>query len=602
MKNDEEKPENDSKSIAIYILEKIKDIVLLGFLSKSETEKKTKFDNIYNSIKDEKDLIEKKFYLELWDLTDEFYLNLKQYFYYYLKNVAFSKSLRFLPKSSFAMNGIICLIELLLLIIKNDNKAYGNNMVKFNINILVEMIANKNKVLLSNIYFYKQTISELKNEFKDKVQFDEKNIKEISELNNIIKEKALIKFNKIKEEIFPNLELLVNNAYIRVKYDLFNDKTIKNDDIRSEKINKINNSMTKFINIKNVIKDAKEIIDNCKNDEDINFMMKSFLIILKKEGKIIVDKDIDYLLNNIVFQSGVFNIDLNDIENLYMIYDIEYKEDCEISDYNKMFYSKYLKMKEEKVEFENLHSYQKEIDSLIKNDKFMDDFYYILQSPSVSKFFEGKRKYSYNSKFETKFIDDKNLNDFPDDDLSGQFKAFIKDTKKNYNKFRDLIIFKQLGLKIHGAVDSNMRIFLNPTLYFSKDPMNAQIQKDEIIKSFLIVTLLHELTHLLKYYPIQGYPDKTPETPKSKENGQMITYFLFKIPVITKINYFQAQLINDIKVWNQEDQLKSIFNDDNTYKKSQGMAEIDLLLTYSIKEDKERIKRNDDFCIWEPLL
>ena len=83
--------------------------------------------------------------MELWDLTDEFYLNLKQYFYYYLTQVIFSKSLSFLPKSSFEMNGIICSIELLLLVIKNDNKTYGKNKVKFNINILIEMLAKKIK-------------------------------------------------------------------------------------------------------------------------------------------------------------------------------------------------------------------------------------------------------------------------------------------------------------------------------------------------------------------------------------------------------------------------------------------------------------------------
>ena len=224
---------------------------------------------------------------------------------------------------------------------------------------------------------------------------------------------------------------------------------------------------------------------------------------------------------------------------------------------------------------------------------------------------KGKRKYiEKEQNYETLFIDDDDYNNFPDDDLSRQFEKFIKDIENNYNKFRNLIIIKQLGFKIHGAVDSNMRIFINPSLNSTIEGTNNE-EKYGLIKAFLKITLLHELVHFLKFYPINNIIDKfddnikkpIPKTPKGKENGQMITYFLFKKPIILKMKYYQAILINDIQTWYNKDKLKNIFEEDEEIKKKhEKEGEISLFMTYDIDKDKKKIKREDDFCIWEPVF
>ena len=182
----------------------------------------------------------------------------------------------------------------------------------------------------------------------------------------------------------------------------------------------------------------------------------------------------------------------------------------------------------------------------------------------------------------------------------------MKDTDNNYNKFRNLIKIKQLGFKIHGAVDSNMRIFINPCLNFTIEETKNEV-KYELIKAFLKITLLHELVHFLKFYPVDNIIDENikkliPRTPKFKENGQMITYFLFKKPIIRKMKYYQAILINDIETWKNKDKLKNIFEEDKEInKKHEKEGEISLFMTYGIDKDKKKIRREDDFCIWKPV-
>ena len=46
--------------------------------------------------------------------------------------------------------------------------------------------------------------------------------------------------------------------------------------------------------------------------------------------------------------------------------------------------------------------------------------------------------------------------------LKDNYLKFINDINKNYNKFRDFIIIKQICYKIPAMTDSTMRIYINP--------------------------------------------------------------------------------------------------------------------------------------------
>ena len=61
--------------------------------------------------------------------------------------------------------------------------------------------------------------------------------------------------------------------------------------------------------------------------------------------------------------------------------------------------------------------------------------------------------------------------------LGRQFKDFVEYYKNNYNKFRNLIILKELGYKIPSYTDLSMRIFINPKLRFTKEAIEDEIQK-----------------------------------------------------------------------------------------------------------------------------
>ena len=66
-----------------------------------------------------------------------------------------------------------------------------------------------------------------------------------------------------------------------------------------------------------------------------------------------------------------------------------------------------------------------------------------------------------------------------------------------------------------------MKMFLNPILKFSDIAKSDESQRTNILKSALIILLIHEIVHLLKYYHVnKNYPDEMPTNPKNKENSK----------------------------------------------------------------------------------
>ena len=610
--DNKDKKENNPNFIAKDILEKLKNVLLLEFFPNNK--KMEKYREINKTIKSKDILVNKKFSLNLWDSNEEFYINLKKYFNSLLFDLTFSEEIKILPKSSFVKNGILCLINIMLLILNKVDNAYENKKIKFNINTLIELLSGKSKTILNNISFYRQSVEELKIEYKTIIEFDENNYEEIKKLNKIMKDKALDKLKLVKNHLNKNIRHIFSVSYLEMIDSITYDKNNINMEEYNSKFDKLDTILYTFNQYCEKYTNIEELINKCKNNEDICNILSYGISKLLETKKIKINKGQKYVLDNIIFQLGLFEIDLNSQENLNIIYDIEYSEYVikeNFNEYEKAFYYQYLLKKEEIQESKKSKNYENEINTLINDNKFLKEFFSILSSPYVSLFLKGKRKYiEKEQNYETLFIDYDDYNNFPDDDLSRQFEKFIKDIENNYNKFRNLIIIKQLGFKIHGAVDSNMRIFINPSLNSTIEGTNNE-EKYGLIKAFLKITLLHELVHFLKFYPINNIIDKfddnikkpIPKTPKGKENGQMIIYFLFKKPIILKMKYYQAILINDIQTWYNKDKLKNIFEEDEEINKNhEKEGEISLFMIYDIDKDKKKIRREDDFCIWEPVF
>ena len=596
---------NDTNDIAIDILEKIKNVVLIEFLNLSNEEKQLKYDKIYNSIKDQDTINDKIYSIELWDSNEEYYTNLKKYLYDKIINAYAVEGENIGPKSSFVMKGILSLINFLTIILETKKSAYKNDKIKFDISILVELISGKDETILNNKYFYIQSIEELQNEFN--IIYNENNEQEIIRLNKIIEDKALKKLNIMKNSLKNNIAQIFTLSHSKIKSYFSNVKNCKDYTEMETNLNKIKAGRSDFLEYKKKIKNPKDFINKCKNNKEIMNIFNYYSTYLIKANIINLKKDINYIIENLIFQEGIFEIDLNNQENLNIIYDIDcskYKITEEFRDYEKAFYYQYLKFKKEGEEFKNLKNYEKEIITLINNDDFLNEFFSIINSPTVLYFLNGKRKYTIGDNYETQFIEDNDFCNFPDNDLSQQFSEFMKYINNDYHKLSKLIILKQLGLKIHGAVDSNMRIFINTTLDINKEALYNETKKIELLKAFLKITLLNELFHLLKFFS-KKEENEIPKTPKGKENGQMIIFFLFNKAMIKEINYHQSILINKRETWLNKEELKRIFETvEGTEEKYSKEGAINLMITYNLPQNniKKKIKREDGFCLWEPLF
>ena len=597
-------------NLAIRIIKRIKILVEAEFFIKNNESNKIQINEIIKEINENNSIKTKKFSLELWESNKDFYVNLFEYSNFYLKKLLnFEKpKLNYLPKSSFAINGLLNLLNFILNILQNYKEAYKNDKIKFLINILCEILTGKSKKIINNGIFYQASIFELKNEFKE-LNYNEHKI--IKKINEIFKEKALKKIERVKNDLFDyiihiydvstfNLTENINDE-INKYSKIINNKSIEEknkileiiDELGNKKKD-IKNTFLKFKQIKKNYKNSNELIDNCiKNEKIFNYFKEFSSYYYKKLNKSIEEK---YILNNILLPSGIFNIDLTNQEDLNIIYDIEYNKKYEFDDnfieIENTFYEKYLKIKEEINEFKKSKSYENEINNIIYNDNFMNEFYNILNSDSVTFYLNNKRKYDDLFNYNVNIILDKNKE--ADDNLKDQFQQFLSDTKNNYSKFRKLIIIKQLGFKIKSLVDSSMRIFINPILNFSKE-CNEE-QRESILKSYLKLLLLHELINLLKYYPINDkYPEITSITSREKENEELFIYYLFGQTVIYKINYSQSKEINNISNWNNIDKLKKIFkNNEKSLENKNKEGEVNLLITFQ-ENDNNKIKSTDDF-------
>ena len=318
--------------------------------------------------------------------------------------------------------------------------------------------------------------------------------------------------------------------------------------------------------------------------------------------------------------SGILQIDGENEENIYIVSTIKYDENLNYSEESydgQTFFEQYL-LAEEELNYLNQKCYKEEMESLINDDSFLNELFSVLKSSSVSFYLKSIIKFDKDYEYKVDLIGvplkngetDKDFlfNQKLDNDLylGDQYDAFLNDMKADLSAFRKLIIFKELGYKLPACTGPSMRIFINPRLQFSQVAIENDLQRKDILKSALIILLVHEITHLLKYYPLhRKYPKKTPKTPKDRENGKCLMFYLFNKPVIDKINFGQSSKLKNLKNWNDIKILKKIFENTNNSNSNDGskekQGELDLFSSNSEKMDLKKSKTrtiNTDYCWW----
>ena len=590
--------------IAVKIITSIKSIIEI-FLD--DIDKKKSFDELYPKVDTTTNLInlksERNFNLSLFDEADNYYTNLMDYLNYYLRQFYKYESLDLLNefKSSFTINNFSILTDLLLEILRDKNDAYLDDSIKFIISNFCEFFANKDKRLLYSDSYFLCCINELKKTYNKNIPTKSKFIEKMDEHYKFV---AIQFFEELKNKIFFYFQIALSDVYRF--YSCIDNKDLNEDQldklsIKIELIRKAYEDLEKNEKKKVSVEDLETLRDLMKRPE-IYTLLEEYSNSQIINGKYNGTKE-EYIIKYFFEPLNIIDIDMNDENNIKIIYNLKKIKLLNIhsADYATTYYSEYLNIKKE-IDFASLIDYKLEIEDIFyRDEEFIKKFYIILQSEPVSCFLKSKIKFDNKNAFLVNFIDELDKSEKPDQYLKPQYEQFINDIKNDYNYFRKLIIVKNLCYKIPALSGPNMRIFINPIMDFSDEAKNDKLKTKSILESALIILLIHEIAHLLKFYPVKGiYPKTMPSTPKGRENGMCIIYHLFGINKITKINYQQSCKINDLSTWNNIDHLKDIFgSSEMTELEKSKIGELDLYISDiddNIKKIEELKKNND--CFW----
>ena len=133
-------------------------------------------------------------------------------------------------------------------------------------------------------------------------------------------------------------------------------------------------------------------------------------------------------------------------------------------------------------------------------------------------------------------------------------------------------------------------------LFLEKE--NKDIKK-KILSSYLIILLIHEIIHLLKFLKKSNFEkiEDLPSTPNGKEGGEMFINYLFGNPIITKIKEYQSDKILDINNWKDLSKLRDIFQI-NLNEHKDGNVDNEYYISFyntNIKEEKKNDKYVKEF-------
>ena len=600
----------DAREIAIYIVETTKNIIETLLI---DTEDKVSFRSMFpkidfkfNGQKEERD-----FSLDLFDKSDEYYRDLVKYFNFHLAQFFYKKKKNKIKNkfdsSSFATIYFSILTDFLLDILKTNNESYKDDIIKCDITTLCQIFALKNEKLNYSHSFFYISVKELDEKYYEgkKLSSSGKN-NFVKIMDTYYKNIALKKINKMKKGLYDYIK---NGIFEFNKYKKNEDTSDLNETALDQytkdlkQIKKICEDLDK--NYETLNENYENLKSYCLNKE-INHYFKEYSKYLSKHLLILED----IILDKYVLPFNIIEMELND-ENSRIFYNIKYDESNEpnINNYEDSFFNQFENIKKE-MDFALIQNYKEDIKNMILNVDFVKKLVSILKSQPVSHYLKSKRIFDGSTEFDVEFI-------FKDDDyriedqcLNEQYEQLLKDIELHgYNFLTNLIRIKGLAYKIPALTGPTMRIFLNPIMKFSDIAIKDENQRKNILESALIILLIHEFAHLLKFYPVKNrYPKKTPVTPRERENGKCLIYYLFGKDIISHINNEQANLINDLNSWKNVETLRSILQVKEQDRKDEPkkgiiihpkIGELDLYFSNECetKKSKKKIKKTE-YCDW----
>ena len=246
------------------------------------------------------------------------------------------------------------------------------------------------------------------------------------------------------------------------------------------------------------------------------------------------------------------------------------------------------------LDYTKQQNYENEIKEIIKDDSFIKEFFAIITSKPLDQYFKSKIKF-LDGEYNFEFITEGDFDIF----LKDHYNKFIKDMKNDYQKFRDLIIIKQICYKIPTMTDSSMRIYINPIYQIKGDLKTDEIKRKSVLKSALLILLVHELAHLLKAYDssIVGLQKKYPITPREKESGRCLIYYIFHVGIVISINYDQSLIVNNPSNWEDLDKMRNIFEKTNDSSLNTD-NQLDFYLVDENENNEPEFGSKNEYCFW----
>ena len=542
---------------------------------------------------------EKSYSLDLFDNPSLFYKQLQSYSHTHIRLLIDDKqSLKELKNNfnnSFLLTNFSILTDLLLEILKSEKNAYKENIIKSDISILIETITSKaTRITNSNTLFY-CFINELKEKFKIKKEIV--NSEFIKKMNESFRVKANEKLLTIKSEIFEHILKIAIKIILRYNSEIEDElpkaEKTKNyskiDNLLVEK-NKISKFYNEIKNNKELYKDDLIKIRNKSMELNIYSCFEYYSKILLENNSEYKECTSQYILENILLPFKINDIDLNKDEEIKIVYNIQSDFLFEPKDkYYNTFLGKYIEIKEE-LKYVQQRNYEKEITEIINDDNFIKGFFQIISNDIISSFFQAKIKFGKN--YDVEFVENDEFDIF----LKDNYLKFINDINKNYNKFRDFIIIKQICYKIPAMTDSTMRIYINPIYEISENIQKDPIQLKSVLKSAILILLIYELFYFLKAYSseneIRNYYSMTP---REKKSGKYLIFYLFNTCFIKSINLSQSSIINENSTWNNLNILRKIFENNDVTPINEG----DTLDLYLAEKDEEiYLEKRTEYCLW----
>jgi len=588
------KSDKELNNTALSIVKNIKDVIENIFL-KDEKEAYSYLCKNYN-ISSSLSSKEKSYSLNMFNNNELFYDQLKRYSNAYIDSITEdSNIINDIKKnfnSSFSITSFSILTDLLIKILETNEKAYTDDIIKTDISIIIETITSKISRITNTNSLFMCFINELKLKYQMKAEKENSFIKE---MNKKFINKAQEKLTSIKDKIIGHIARISKDLILKYqdkiediqKKNLYDDKILNEILFKKGTISRFNDDIKK---------NRKEFRDNLTELKN-KCMKKEIYPFFEEYSQILIDGNSDYkkctkdyVLENMVLPFKILEIDLSKDEEMNVVYNIP--DDFIFipnSKYYNTFLGKYMEIKKE-IKYVSEINYEKEIKELIDDDKFISEVFRIISSKSVSSYLKSKIKFLEN--YNVEFVEEGAYDVF----LKNQYDEFMIDMKKDIKKFRDFIIIKQICYKIPTMTDSSMRIYINPIYEISENLKKDKNQVKSVLKSALIILLVHEIAHFLKGYSSPYTLKKNyPVTPNKKENGRCLIFYLFNIGIIKSINYKQSCLINEISTWDNLDDLRKIF--EKVEEKSNGYdGELDFYLADS--DEETEIEQRNEYCIW----